>query len=127
MCNANFPQSLSVGFKFEPAILITEHKNNIKYTPVFASLYLNSVHKPVEWVGIEIRPGYIVGGVFWGFEIGRFARIKIPQTNFIVIAGLNHHSNYENNAHNSGRSYKKIFFLMVLALATKKIQKWALI
>lgn len=100
-------QSLNLGFRIDPTILLVEQTNesSILFTPY--GMYLTTIFEPVEWFGIEIRPGYIMGGDYTGFEIGAFAKFKILPSKFFLIAGLNNHSNNMQNAHNGGGSYEK--------------------
>lgn len=116
-------QSLKLGFRVEPTILLIEHKyeSSISFTPY--SLYLSTIFEPVDWLGVEVRPGYLIGGDFWGFEIGFFARFKILPTKFYLITGLNNHSNEIHNAHNSGGSYEKNMLFKSVGLGFQKDSK----
>lgn len=106
--NTNYQaQSLKLGFRIEPGVLITELTNKVEVFPVLFCLYGNIILEPTDWFGFEVRPGYLLGGYYSGLEIGAFVRIKILSTRLFFIAGLNNHSNDFSNAHNGGGAYIK--------------------
>ncbi len=101
-------QSLKVGFRFEPTILITEQNNStsIAFTPY--AMYLTVVVEPVEGLSFEVRPGYFLGGEYYGgFELGAFARWMIFTSRFYLIGGINNHSNSIIGSHNGGSGFSK--------------------
>jgi len=100
-------QTLKVGLRYEPGILMVDNVGKSELTPAIFSISGNALFTPVEWIDLEIRPGFVsVGEDYSGFDVGLFARFKIIPTSFYLIAGINNHSNKEYS-NNSGGSYSK--------------------
>ncbi|KUG25129.1 hypothetical protein ASZ90_005052 [hydrocarbon metagenome] len=112
MISLSYGQDLSFGLRFEPTLFVTEqaNDNSVSFTPY--SLYLSAKYSPIEWLSLEIRPGYIWGGDYGGFDLGGFAWINNAfLSNFYFIAGINNHSNEIGNTHHgSGNYIKKMLF-----------------
>ncbi len=116
-------QSLNVGFRLEPAFLLSEKMNSseILFTPY--SVYLTTAFTPIEWVSVELRPGFFLAGEeYSGFEIGGFFQYNILPTDLYIIFGINNHSNTESD-HNSGGSYKKDILYKAIGIGYKKDTK----
>jgi len=104
-------QSIKLGFRIEPTLMLIEKKNETSaiFTPY--GMYLTSLFDPIDFLELEIRPGYIIGGDYTGSELGLFTRFRIFSKKFYVSAGLNQHSNIDITSHNTGGAYcKKILF-----------------
>jgi hypothetical protein len=102
------PQSLKLGFRIEPTIMITEQNNSssIAFSPY--AMYLTAIVMPVDGLSFEVRPGYFLGGEYYGgFEFGAFARWMIWQSRFYLIGGINNHSNSWLGSHNGGSGLSK--------------------
>jgi hypothetical protein len=115
-------QTLKLGFRIEPTVLMTEvqKENSISITPF--SFYLNVLVEPIEWLNLEVRQGYLLGEEYSGFELGAFARIKIFSTKFYIVTGLINHSN-NPTAHNSGGSYEKEMLYKGVGIGFQKDSK----
>jgi hypothetical protein len=59
-------QSLKLGFRIEPTIMITEQNNSssIAFSPY--GMYLTVIVMPVDGLSFEVRPGYFIGGEYYG-------------------------------------------------------------
>jgi len=117
-------QVMKLGFRVEPALFFMNktNKSSNGFSPY--SIYLTNIYEPVEWLNIELRPGYLIGFEYYGgFEIGAFARIKILPTNIYVITGFNNHSNTFSSAHNGGGGYTKKIFYKGLGIGYQKDSK----
>jgi len=119
----NQAQSLKLGFRIEPGVLITEQSNKINVYPVFFCLYGNAILEPTDWLGFEVRPGYLLSYNYGGFEIGTFARLKIFSTKFFLIGGINNHSNSIIDSHNGGGGYYKQMLFKAIGLGFHKDSK----
>ncbi len=116
-------QTLKLGFRIEPAMFMTEQKNESTVSFTFISGYLSLSLEPVEWIGLEARPGYLVGGEYGGFEIGAFLRLRVLPSNFFIIAGINHHSNDILDSHNTGGNYQKQMLFQGVGIGYQKDSK----
>ena len=113
-------QSLKIGFRLEPGVLIIEQNDNEEYLPTLASFYVHALFEPFEFLTFEIRPGYLfTGDEYTGFEIGAYARYKIPHFGLYIIAGLNNHSN-GGSGHNGGGSYEKEILYKAFGIGFQK-------
>jgi len=100
-------QTIKLGIRYEPGILIIEKNGKGESLPAIFSMSGNAIVTPIDWIDIEIRPGLVfVGEDYSGFEFGLFSRFKILPTSLYLIAGINNHSNKGYN-NNSGGSYDK--------------------
>jgi hypothetical protein len=100
-------QNVKLGFRIEPAVLISEKEN--LFTPI--SAYANILYKPIDYLTIELRPGFLYAGEdYAGFEIGAFAKFRIVPTKFLIIVGLNNHSNAVFGRNGSGSYEKNILY-----------------
>jgi len=116
-------QSLKVGFRVEPSILLIEHNNetDISFTPY--SLYLTTLVVPTKWLNLEVRSGlFLAGEEYSGFEIGVFAMFKIFPKGIYIITGLNNHSN-RGSGHNGGGSYAKQILYKGVGIGFQKNSK----
>ncbi|MFA7421602.1 MAG: hypothetical protein WCZ90_18105 [Melioribacteraceae bacterium] len=120
-------QSLKLGFRVEPGILFSEQNNesSISFSPY--GLYLTTLFEPIDWLTLEVRPGmFLAGEDYSGYEIGAFIRLKIPSTSFYFTTGLNNHSNWGGNDHNSGGSYKKEMLFKGIGVGYQKDSKFSI-
>ena len=117
-------QSLKIGFRFEPAILLSEQNNSssISFTPY--SFYLTTIFEPIKNLGFELRPGYFLGGEYYGgFELGAFARWMILSSKFYVIGGVTNHSNDILGSHNGGSGLSKNILYKSIGIGFQKDSK----
>lgn len=117
-------QSLKLGFRFEPAILISEQNNSssISFTPY--SFYLTTILEPFKDFGFELRAGYFLGGEYYGgFELGAFARWMILSSKFYVIGGVVNHSNDILGSHNGGSGLSKNILYKSIGIGFQKDSK----
>ena len=100
-------QNVQLGFRIEPAVLISEREN--LFTPI--SFYATISYKPINFLNIELRPGFLYAGEeYAGYEIGAFAKLRIMPTNFFIAVGLNNHSNAVFGRNGSGNYEKSILY-----------------
>lgn len=103
-----YSQSLKAGFRIEPGIFLSEEKEQTKIIPVFYCVSVDAIYSPLQWIGIEIRPGYMmVSEDYGGFNFGIYARLQNIISKMFFVAGINKQSNFMNSAHNGGGSYTK--------------------
>lgn len=103
-----YSQSLKAGFRIEPGIFLSEEKDEVKVIPVFYSVSADVIYYPLQWIGIEVRPGYmLVSEDYGGYNFGIYARLQSIIPKIFFVAGINKQSNFMNSAHNSGGSYTK--------------------
>jgi len=117
-------QTLRIGFRLEPAILISSQDNSssISFTPY--SFYLTTILEPIENLGFELRPGYFLGGEYYGgFELGAFARWMIPSSKFYIIGGVINHSNDILGSHNGGSGLSKNILYKSIGVGFQKDSK----
>lgn len=117
-------QSLRIGFRYEPAVLISEQNNSssVAFTPY--SIYLTTFVETFKGLGLELRPGYILGGEYYGgFELGAFARWMIYESKFYLIGGLNNHSNSILGSHNGGSGLAKNILFTGIGVGFQKDSK----
>ena len=117
-------QSLKLGFRIEPTIMITEQNNSssIAFTPY--AMYLTAIVMPIDGLSFEVRPGYILGGEYYGgFEFGAFARWMILQSRFYLIGGINNHSNSMIGSHNGGSGFSKSILYKGIGVGFQKDSK----
>lgn len=101
-------QNLSIGFRAEPALVLTEWGSSNSFEFSVVSFYLNAVYSPFSDWGIEFRSGYFIGNEYYGgFEIGAYVKWKIPNEHYYLIAGVNKHSNDRTGGHNGGSGINK--------------------
>lgn len=110
-------QFLKAGFRYEPALFFTESKNG-------SSTLLNTISGSFSiqlylfsWINLEIRPGYIYGNGFNGWDLGMNIQMKLFSSDFFVLTGLHNHYNVANNSHNSGGNYDKTMLFKAFGMS----------
>jgi hypothetical protein len=91
------------------------------FTPY--GMYLTSSFIPVDFLELEFRPGYIIGGDYWGYELGAFLKINLLPTKIFVIGGVNNHLNTIESASNSGGAFKKYMLFNGIGIGYQKDSK----
>lgn len=117
-------QTVQLGFRFEPAVVLhgNPDENEVGFSPY--SLYLTALVEPVKWLKIDLRPGIFLGdSEYSGFEMGVFAKVKILPSKFFIAAGFNNHDNSNGGGSNSGGSYEKNMLFKVVGLGFQKDEK----
>ena len=117
-------QSLKFGFRIEPTIMLIEQNNlsSIAFTPY--GMYLTAIVMPVDGLSFEVRPGYFLGGEYYGgFEFGVFARWMILSSRYYMILGLNNHSNSMLGSHNGGSCFSKNILYKGIGIGFQKDSK----
>jgi hypothetical protein len=101
-------QLLKLGFRYEPALVLTKENNNSDYEISAYSFYLTTSITPIENLSIDLRPGYFFGHEYYGgFEIGVYAKWVIQNSKYFLVVGLNKHSNSWLGSHNGGSGISK--------------------
>jgi len=101
-------QLIKIGFRYEPALILTKENNNSDYGISAYSLYLTTSITPIENISIDVRPGYFIGHEYYGgFEIGAYAKWVIVNSKYFLVVGLNKHSNSWLGSHNGGSGISK--------------------
>lgn len=117
-------QLLKLGFRIEPVLLLTEKSNINSYSFSPYGLYASILFEPIDNVGLEIRPGFMIAEEYYGgFEIGYNIRWVIPSTKFYLVGGINSHSNTFTNSHNGGSGYTKRILFKSFGLGYQKDSK----
>lgn len=117
-------QLLKIGFRIEPALLLTEKNNNSDFGLSPYSLYLTSIITPIENIGLEVRPGYFIGGEYYGgFEFGAFLRYSILGSKYYIVGGINNHINSMTGAHNGGSGISKAMLYKAIGIGYQKDSK----
>ncbi|RJP61258.1 MAG: hypothetical protein C4543_03695 [Ignavibacteriales bacterium] len=109
-------QSLKLGFRLEPSIILTEDYNEsgLQFTPY--GLAITSIYSPLKDFELEVRGGYFLGGEdFTGFEYGAFINYRLFNGDFLLSAGLLNHLN-SASGHNTSVSYAKDLLFTGLGL-----------
>jgi hypothetical protein len=117
-------QLLKFGFRIEPTMMLVEQNNlsSMAFTPY--GMYLTTIVMPVDGVSIEVRPGYLRGGEYYGgFEFGIFARWMILSSRYYLILGLNSHSNSLFVSHNGGSGLSKNILYQCIGIGFQKDSK----
>lgn len=108
--SASIAQTVKVGFRIEPSVLLTEQKNNSSNIFAPFSLYFTTIVEPVDKLSFEIRPGFLLGGEYYGgFEIGAYMKWMLFNSKYFLTSGLLNHSNTMIGAHNGGSGFNKNF------------------
>ncbi|PKL84056.1 MAG: hypothetical protein CVV24_01995 [Ignavibacteriae bacterium HGW-Ignavibacteriae-3] len=115
-------QTIKLGIRIEPAMLISQtlDENSFSFTPF--SFYANVLVQPIEWLSLDVRPGYLIGEEYRGYELGAFARLKISSSKFYIITGIINHSNTASS-HNGGGSYAKDMLFKSVGVGFQKDSK----
>lgn len=101
-------QNIKLGFRIEPAFLITDTENLI--TPY--SFYASILYQPTKYLDFEFRPGFLFSGEkYSGFEIGIFANYRIIPTKLIISIGINNHSNLGYSRNGFGSYSTDVFYI----------------
>jgi len=117
-------QYLKIGFRIEPTIMITEQNNSSSVAFAPYAFSLTAIIEPVDGIGFEVRPGFSLGGEYYGgFELGAFARWMILSSRFYLTGGLNNHSNSWVSSHNGGSGYRKNILYKGIGLGFQKDSK----
>ncbi len=117
-------QSLKIGLRYEPGILLTEQNSSTEIVPVLFCLSANFIVQPNTWLNFLVRPGILfVDEQYSGFEIGAFVRLMLFSTKFYLITGINNHSNREY-AHNRSGSYGKEMLFKSIGLGYQADSKF---
>ena len=114
---------MQFGLRLEPGFLITEENKSteISFSPF--SVYLSAAYIPIDWLNIEVRPGYFAAGEeYSGLEFGAFCKFIIPNTKFQIIAGFNNHNN-TGTGHNGGGSIEKNILYKGIGIGFNKDSK----
>ncbi len=109
-CSSLEAQVVKLGFRVEPNIIISEKSGASSIILAPLSLHSTILIEPVNNFILDARAGYIFANEYYtGIEFGIYIRYALT-SRFLIIAGVNNHSN-SGGAHNSGGAITKdIFF-----------------
>lgn len=117
-------QFLRLGFRLEPALLLTESNSDKDFGISPYSLYLTTTITPLENFSLEVRPGYFIAGEYYGgFEIGAFVKWSILDSKYFVVGGINNHSNTWLGSHNGGSGLSKTMVYKGIGIGYQKDSK----
>lgn len=114
-----YSQSVSVGFKADPYVLITERFNEIKSFPYVTSFYVlggikasSILHFDIEY-GLQASEDY----GFNGFEVSLIGKYLLRENKEYILIGYTHHKNGGGNS-SGHRTVDKYLSLASLGVGT---------
>ena len=121
-----YSQSLKIGLRYEPGILLTEQNSIKEVVPVLFCIASNITFQPNSWSGLIIRPAItFTDEQYSGYEIGAFIKLKLFSTRFYFITGINNHSN-KATGHNSAGGYGKEMLFASVGLGFQSDSKFGI-